>query len=91
MLGALLARGSLNRLRKRIDPRRVNGGVFLGLNQTVIKSHGGADATGMAAALNLAYRLAQSGFSDKLAARVASAAALAQDTIQTGSNSKTDG
>jgi glycerol-3-phosphate acyltransferase PlsX len=78
-LGALLARGSLQRLRKRIDPRRVNGGVFLGLNQTVIKSHGSADATGVAAALHLAYRLAQSGFSDKLAARVASAASLAQD------------
>jgi len=82
MLGALLARGSLYRLRKRIDPRRVNGGVFLGLNQTVVKSHGSADATGVAAALHLAYRLAQSGFSDKLAARVASAAALAQDTGQ---------
>ncbi|MGJ8624029.1 MAG: phosphate acyltransferase PlsX [Yoonia sp.] len=77
--GALLARGSLKALRKRIDPRRVNGGVFLGLNQTVIKSHGSADATGVAAALHLAYRLAQSGFSDKLAARVASAASLAQD------------
>lgn len=82
ILGALLARGSLRRLRKRIDPRRVNGGVFLGLNQTVIKSHGSADATGVAAALHLAYRLAQSGFSDKLAARVASAASLAQDTMQ---------
>ena len=82
MLGALLARGSLSGLRKRIDPRRVNGGVFLGLNQTVIKSHGSADATGVAAALHLAYRLAQTGFSDKLAARVASAASLAQDTRQ---------
>lgn len=82
ILGALLARGSLRRLRKRIDPRRVNGGVFLGLNQTVIKSHGSADATGIAAALHLAYRLAQSGFSDKLAARVASAASLAQDAGQ---------
>lgn len=79
IFGALLARGSLQGLRKRIDPRRVNGGVFLGLNQTVIKSHGSADATGVAAALHLAYRLAQSGFSDKLAARVASAASLAQD------------
>lgn len=79
MFGALLARGSLAGLRKRIDPRRVNGGVFLGLNQTVIKSHGSADATGVAAALHLAYRLAESGFSDKLAARVASAASLAQD------------
>lgn len=84
ILGALLARGSLRRLRKRIDPRRVNGGVFLGLNQTVIKSHGSADATGVAAALFLGYRLAQSGFSDKLAARVASAAALAQDHTQEG-------
>ena len=81
MLGALLAGGSLRALRKRIDPRRVNGGVFLGLNQTVIKSHGSADATGVAAALHLAYRLAESGFSDKLAARVASAASLAQDAV----------
>lgn len=79
MLGALFSRGPLARLRNRIDPRQVNGGVFLGLNQTVIKSHGGADATGVAAAMNLAYRLAQSGFSDRLVARVASAAALAQD------------
>ena len=93
ILGALLARGSLKRLRKRIDPRRVNGGVFLGLNQTVIKSHGSADATGVAAALHLAYRLGQNGFSDKLAARVASAASLAQDAAQenetTSLNTKT--
>ena len=79
MLAAVLARGSLNRLRRRIDPRRVNGGVFLGLNGTVVKSHGSADETGVSAALQLSYRLAKSGFSDKLAARVASAAALAQD------------
>ncbi|WP_420859267.1 phosphate acyltransferase PlsX [Marivivens marinus] len=78
-IAALLAMTSLQRLRKRIDPRRVNGGVFLGLNKTVVKSHGSADATGVAAALALGHRLALSGFSDKLAARVASAAALAQD------------
>ncbi|MBI1418309.1 MAG: phosphate acyltransferase PlsX [Limimaricola sp.] len=76
---ALLSYSSMRRLRKRIDPRRVNGGVFLGLNRIVVKSHGSADATGMAAAVQLAYRLAQSGFSDKLAARVASAVALAQE------------
>ncbi len=79
IVAAILARGSLRRLRKRIDPRRVNGGVFLGLTQTVVKSHGGADATGVGAALYLAYQLAQSGFSDKLAARVASSASLTQD------------
>ena len=90
MLGALFARGSLKRLQTKIDPRRVNGGVFLGLNQTVVKSHGSADETGVAAALNLAYRLGQSGFSEKLAARVASAAAIAQDTILDGPNTNSD-
>ncbi len=84
-LASLLALTSLRRLQKRIDPRRVNGGVFLGLNGTVVKSHGGADATGVSAAVKLAFQLAQSGFSEKLAARVASAAALAQDSAaQTG-------
>jgi glycerol-3-phosphate acyltransferase PlsX len=80
-LAALFALSSLARFRRRIDPRRVNGGVFLGLNGTVIKSHGGADATGVEAALDLAYRLASSGFSDRLAKRVATAAGLAQDVV----------
>lgn len=71
-IGALFALTSLKRLSKRIDPRRVNGGVFLGLNGTVVKSHGGADATGVSAAIKLAVQLAESGFSQKLAARVAS-------------------
>lgn len=71
-VAALLALTSLRRLNKRIDPRRVNGGVFLGLNGTVIKSHGSADATGVSAAIGLAVRLAESGFTEKLAARVAS-------------------
>lgn len=78
-LAALLAYPSLRRLNKRIDPRRVNGGVFLGLNGTVVKSHGSSDATGVSAAVKLAFKLSQSGFSEKLAARVASAVRLDQD------------
>lgn len=70
-LASLLAYTSLQRLRKKIDPRRVNGGVFLGLNGTVIKSHGSADATGVAAAIKLAAQLSENQFNDKLAARVA--------------------
>lgn len=77
-IAAILALTSLRRLQKRIDPRRVNGGVFLGLRGTVVKSHGSADATGVSAAVKLAYELAATGFSDRLAARVASAAASAQ-------------
>mgnify|MGYP002476225777 CR=1 FL=1 len=71
-LASILALTSLRRLRKKIDPRRVNGGVFLGLNGTVVKSHGSADATGVSAAIKLAFQLAQSGFSDRLAARLES-------------------
>lgn len=77
---ALLAMTSLKRLQKRIDPRRVNGGIFLGLNGTVVKSHGSADATGVSAAIKLAFTLASSGFQDRLAARVAQAAASAPGT-----------
>ena len=83
-LASLLALTSLRRLKHRIDPRRVNGGVFLGLNGTVVKSHGAADATGVAAAVKLACELAQSGFSDKLAARVASAAQADHDSPSDG-------
>ena len=70
-IGALFALTSLKRLQKRIDPRRANGGVFLGLNGTVIKSHGSADATGVSAAIKLAFVLAEHGFTERLAARVA--------------------
>lgn len=73
-IGALFALTSLRRLSKRIDPRRVNGGVFLGLNGTVVKSHGSADATGISAAIKLAFILAQNGFTEKLARRIASGA-----------------
>ncbi|MEL6595850.1 MAG: phosphate acyltransferase PlsX [Pseudomonadota bacterium] len=81
-IAALLALTSLRRLSKRIDPRRVNGGVFLGLNGTVVKSHGSADALGVASAVQLAFTLGQAGFSEKLAARVAQATLLAQHGLQ---------
>jgi glycerol-3-phosphate acyltransferase PlsX len=54
-LGFLLARDAFRRIRDKMDPRKVNGGVFLGLNGVVIKSHGGTDAEGFAAAVDLGY------------------------------------
>lgn len=81
-IAALLALTSLRRLSKRIDPRRVNGGVFLGLNGTVVKSHGSADATGISAAIKLAFRLAESRFNERLAARVASFDTQRQDSAE---------
>jgi len=54
-LGYLLARQAFNMLREKMDPRKSNGGVFLGLNGIVIKSHGGADAEGTASAIDMGY------------------------------------
>jgi glycerol-3-phosphate acyltransferase PlsX len=54
-LGYLLARNAFAMLRDKMDPRKSNGGVFLGLNGIVIKSHGGTDAEGFAAAVDLGY------------------------------------
>ncbi len=54
-LGYLLAQSAFAELKERLDPRKVNGGVFLGLDGIVIKSHGGTDATGFSSAINLGY------------------------------------
>ena len=53
---------ALFKLKRRIDPRRVNGAVFLGLNGIVIKSHGGTDKVGFANAVNIAIGLAETDF-----------------------------
>lgn len=67
-LGALLARGGFRVLKEKMDPRRVNGGTFLGLNGIAVKSHGGTDALGFASAVDLGYEMAVSGLLDRLAA-----------------------
>ncbi|HXW27211.1 MAG TPA: phosphate acyltransferase PlsX [Xanthobacteraceae bacterium] len=65
-LGYLLARDAFNALRDKMDPRRANGGVFLGLNGIVIKSHGGTDAEGFAAAVDLGYEMVRHGLLAKI-------------------------
>lgn len=66
MLGGLFAYYSLKKLKKRMDPRLYNGGVFLGLNGLCIKSHGGTDALGFSSAVILAVRLARQGYIDQV-------------------------
>ena len=64
--GAALARGAFNELRKKIDPRRVNGGLFLGLDGVIIKSHGGMDALGFAGAVEIGYEMVRHGLLEKI-------------------------
>jgi glycerol-3-phosphate acyltransferase PlsX len=67
-LGALLAAPGLRKLKERMDPRRLNGGPFLGLNGIAIKSHGGTDAFGFASAIEVGYDMARSDVLQRLAA-----------------------
>jgi glycerol-3-phosphate acyltransferase PlsX len=65
-LGYLLARGAINNLRHKMDPRRYNGAMLLGLNGIVVKSHGGTDAVGFANAIGVAADMVIHGFQAKI-------------------------
>ncbi|GJL94936.1 MAG: phosphate acyltransferase [Hyphococcus sp.] len=68
--GALFMIPGLRKLKDRINPSSNNGGVFLGLNGLVVKSHGGADARGVASAIMMAANLARKGFRSEVASTV---------------------
>lgn len=65
-IGYVLARRTMNNLRARIDPRRYNGAVFLGLDGIAVKSHGGTDALGFANAIGVAADMVVHGFIDRM-------------------------
>ena len=56
-IGYLFARQAFDALRAKMDPAKVSGGVFLGLDGVVIKSHGGAAAAGLAGAIEVGYEM----------------------------------
>jgi glycerol-3-phosphate acyltransferase PlsX len=65
-IGYLFARPAFQALRDKMDPRKANGGVFLGLNGIVIKSHGGTDAEGFASAVDVGYDMVRYALLDKI-------------------------
>jgi len=65
-IGYLFARNALRKLRMRLDPRRYNGAVFLGLRGIAVKSHGSTDALGFAHAIGVAVDMKINGFLDKV-------------------------
>ncbi|MEM7694240.1 MAG: phosphate acyltransferase PlsX [Pseudomonadota bacterium] len=70
-IGYLLAKPAFARLRDKMDPRKINGAVFLGLNGLAIKSHGGTDAEGFASAVELAHDMVRNDLLRRIAADVA--------------------
>ena len=48
---------SLKKFKEKLDPRKYNGAIFLGLNGPVVKSHGGTDALGFYYSIDLCYKI----------------------------------
>jgi len=65
-LGYMMARSAFAKLRERVDPRRYNGGMFLGLSGVCVKSHGGIDAFGFSNAIGVAVDLVVQGFNERI-------------------------
>jgi glycerol-3-phosphate acyltransferase PlsX len=70
MLGAMLAMPALKKLKKQMDPRLYNGGMFLGLDGICVKSHGGTDDVGFANAIQVAANLVAQGYNRRVSAEI---------------------
>ncbi len=65
-LGYILSKPALNRFKARIDPRKYNGAVLLGLNGIVVKSHGRADSFGFSNAISAAISLIENNYNSEI-------------------------
>jgi len=65
-IGFLISRPATEMLRDQLDPNNHNGAVFLGLNGVVVKSHGSADAKGVANAVEVAARLVEDSILERI-------------------------
>nr|CRH05320.1 fatty acid/phospholipid synthesis protein, methyltransferase domain [Candidatus Magnetococcus massalia] len=70
-LAYLICKPALKLFRDRVDPRRYNGAILLGLNGVVVKSHGSADAYSYSHAIEVAVSLAEKDVNERIRQRVA--------------------
>ncbi len=65
-IGYLFSYFAFKEIKKKLDPRRYNGAIFLGLNAPVIKSHGSADGFAFYNSLNLSYQIINGNLINKI-------------------------
>ncbi|MXP41167.1 phosphate acyltransferase PlsX [Altererythrobacter soli] len=70
-IGFLISRPATELLRHHLDPNNHNGAVFLGLNGVVVKSHGSANAAGVANAVAVTARLLEESLTERILADLA--------------------
>jgi len=78
-IGFLISKPATELLKHHLDPNNHNGAVFLGLNGIVVKSHGSANARGVANAVGVTQRLLEEHLTERIAADLAR---LGQDTLR---------
>ena len=69
-IGYFLSKPAINRFKTRIDPRKYNGAVLLGLNGIVVKSHGGTDAFGFCNAISVAVYLIENSYISEIEKKI---------------------
>lgn len=74
----LIGRSALKSIRRKFDPRRYNGAMFLGLNGVVVKSHGGTDALGFSSAVQVAAELVRCSANERIIEEMESLPAFSQ-------------
>jgi glycerol-3-phosphate acyltransferase PlsX len=70
-IGFLISKPAMHLLKHHLDPNQHNGAVFLGLNGVVVKSHGSANATGVANAVHVAARLLEADITQRITSDLA--------------------
>jgi glycerol-3-phosphate acyltransferase PlsX len=57
---------ALKKFKEKLDPRKFNGAIFLGLKGPVVKSHGSTDAVGFYHSIDLCYRIIKGDLMSKI-------------------------
>ena len=65
-ISLLLSYRSLKKFKEKLDPRKYNGAIFLGLQSPVVKSHGSTDSVGFAHSINVCNKIVNANLIDKI-------------------------
>ena len=65
-LSMLLSYRALKKFKNKLDPRKYNGAIFLGLQSPVVKSHGSTDSIGFAHSINLCNKIVKANLIEKI-------------------------
>ena len=65
-LSLLLSYSSLKKFKEKLDPRKYNGAIFLGLESPIVKSHGSTDSVGFAHSINVCNQIIKADLIEKI-------------------------